>query len=350
MDSVTQAVLGATIQGAGLGKYQGRKAYLYGAALATLPDLDVLIRYDNPITAMTTHRGFSHSVFVITAFAALLAWLICKYKPKPERGYSGRRLFIVLWLVLITHPILDSFTVYGTQLFWPFDWVPESWATIFIVDPVYTVPMLLATVAGLLFGYRRWTHVLSVAALAFSCAYLAFSVVAKNIAESNARDAMAHAGINITRMKSMPMPINTVLWQVLVDDDAGNRYEVMTGLLDDRPAEYRKMPHHPELLAMMADDPDVQRLKWFTDNWIDVVEEDGRLIVQDERMDTNGKSYFRFALAERDGDGEWQRIPTEMLPKVMGGGDYGMRFEQLWQRISTGTPFPYAEWQQATAQ
>lgn len=345
MDSITQAVLGASIQGAGLGKYQGRKAYVYGALLATLPDLDVLIRYDNPVTAMTTHRGFSHSVFVITAFSALLAWLICRYKPKPERGYSGRRLFIVLWLTIVTHPILDSFTVYGTQLFWPFTSVPESWSSIFIIDPIYTVPLLVATLAGLLFGYRRWTHTLSIAALTFSCAYLAFSVVAKNIAESNARDAMAHAGIHVTRLKSMPMPLNTMLWRVLVDDDNGKRYEVITGLLDTRRAEWRNMPYHPELQAMMAADPDVARLKWFTDNWIDVVAEDGRLILQDERMDSNGKSYFRFLLARRDDTGQWQRVPSQALPKVMGGGDFQTRLTQLWQRLSSGTPMPYSEWQ-----
>lgn len=43
MDSITQAVLGASIQGALLGRWQGRKALLYGATLATLPDLDVII-------------------------------------------------------------------------------------------------------------------------------------------------------------------------------------------------------------------------------------------------------------------------------------------------------------------
>ena len=37
MDSITQAVLGASIQGALLGRWQGRKALLYGATLATLP-------------------------------------------------------------------------------------------------------------------------------------------------------------------------------------------------------------------------------------------------------------------------------------------------------------------------
>lgn len=73
MDSLTQAVLGATVQGIGMGRRQGRKALAYGALLGTLPDLDVFIRYADPVSSMTYHRGFSHSVFVLAALAAFIA-------------------------------------------------------------------------------------------------------------------------------------------------------------------------------------------------------------------------------------------------------------------------------------
>ena len=86
MDSVTQLVLGASIQGAMLGRWQGRKALVYGAALATLPDMDVLIDYGDAVADMTYHRGFSHSLFVLAALAALLTWLI--RKRWPDAGYS----------------------------------------------------------------------------------------------------------------------------------------------------------------------------------------------------------------------------------------------------------------------
>lgn len=127
--------------GALLGRVQGRRALIYGAALATVPDLDVLMRYPDPVSLMTYHRGFSHSIFVLTGTAALLTWLIRKYWPQAQ--YSAGRLFLTLWLVLVTHPLLDAFTVYGTQLFWPLPSIPESWSAIFIIDPVYTVPLLL---------------------------------------------------------------------------------------------------------------------------------------------------------------------------------------------------------------
>ena len=72
MDSITQAVLGASIQGALLGRWQGRRALLYGAMLGTLPDLDVIIDYGDAVADMTYHRGFSHSLFVLSALALAL--------------------------------------------------------------------------------------------------------------------------------------------------------------------------------------------------------------------------------------------------------------------------------------
>ncbi|WP_256660794.1 metal-dependent hydrolase, partial [Pseudomonas sp. JV551A1] len=72
MDSITQAVLGAALQGTVLGRIQGRRSLLYGAALGTLPDLDVIIRYADPVSQMTYHRGFSHSLFVLSGLA--LGW------------------------------------------------------------------------------------------------------------------------------------------------------------------------------------------------------------------------------------------------------------------------------------
>ena len=57
MDSVTQLVLGASIQGAMLGRWQGRKALAFGAALATLPDMDVLIDYGDAVADMTANKS-----------------------------------------------------------------------------------------------------------------------------------------------------------------------------------------------------------------------------------------------------------------------------------------------------
>ncbi len=204
MDSITQAVLGASVQGALLGRWQGRKALLYGALLGTVPDLDVVIDYGDAVAEMTYHRGFSHSLFVLTALAALLTWLARRLRPDPR--YSGRRLFLTLWLVLITHVLLDAFTSYGTQLFWPLPTPPVAWSTVFIIDPLYTLPLLFAVLVGAIAGLKgrvgRWPAI----ALGLSSAYLAFTVAGKQMAEQRVAEALASSGIKAEAVFSGPTP------------------------------------------------------------------------------------------------------------------------------------------------
>ena len=151
MDSITQALLGASVQASLLGRWQGRKALLYGAMLGTLPDLDVVINYGDAVANMTYHRGFSHSLFVLSLVAVVLTWLARRIRPHPD--YSAMRLFLTLWLVLITHVTLDAFTSYGTQLFWPLQTTPVAWSSVFIIDPLYSVPLLLGVLDGFALGF-----------------------------------------------------------------------------------------------------------------------------------------------------------------------------------------------------
>lgn len=196
MDSLTQAVLGASIAGFTLSRFHGRKAILAGAALATLPDLDVVIRYSDPILAMTHHRGFSHSLFVLTAVAVglTLFWRLLRADPRYSAGY----LFLALWLTLITHPLLDAFTSYGTQLLWPLTPVPQAWASLFIIDPAYTIPLFIATLIGVIAGIRPITTKATGWALLISTAYIGTSLLGQHYADKAARQHITDQGYTIT--------------------------------------------------------------------------------------------------------------------------------------------------------
>ncbi|HRL22618.1 MAG TPA: metal-dependent hydrolase, partial [Alcaligenes sp.] len=216
MDSVTQAVLGASICGSLLGRQYGRKALLAGAVLATLPDLDVFIAYPDPITAMVSHRGFSHSLFVLSGLSLLIAllWKLLR----PDGRASAGRLGLAVWLTLITHPLLDALTSYGTQLLWPMHPTPTTWSTIFIIDPLYTLPLLLATVLGLVRGATPATVRTCVLALLVSSLYLAASVGAKFWAERQASLQLGQDGIQVQRIYSAAQPFSILLWRVVARD------------------------------------------------------------------------------------------------------------------------------------
>src|SRR3546814_714503 len=219
MDSLTQAVLGAGIQGAMLGRYHGRKALAAGALLATLPDLDVLIDYGDPVSGMINHRGFSHSVFILTALALALTALLRHWRPSPH--YGAGRLFLTLWLVLITHPLLDAFTSYGTQLWWPLRPTPTSWSSIFIIDPFFTLPLFATVAAAFIVGLSAKARSALCWALGWCAAYLTLSLGAKSAVETPVRQALDHQGIAVNAMFSTPEPFNILLRRVVakVDND-----------------------------------------------------------------------------------------------------------------------------------
>ncbi|SDT07121.1 inner membrane protein [Halopseudomonas sabulinigri] len=306
MDSVTQVVLGASIQGAMLGRWQGRKALVYGGLLATLPDMDVLLDYGDAVADMTYHRGFSHSLFVLAALATAMALVIRRFGPRA--AYSGRRLWLTLLLVLCTHPLLDSFTSYGTQLFWPLDTPPVAISSIFIIDPLYTLPLLAAMLVGLCFGLRRSALRWQYAGLALSSLYLASTLGGKWMAESQLQKALQAQGIEAQSTFSSPTPFNTLLWRV-VAIEGDQYYEGLVSWLDSQPPVLVALPRHASAAdEVLAGSTQYERLRWFTGDRLrfDLIEQ--QWVATDLRLGMTGYHPFRFALAEQPPDGQAPRV------------------------------------------
>jgi len=339
MDSITQALLGASVQGAMLGRWQGRKALAYGAVLGTLPDLDVVIDYCDAVANMTYHRGFSHSLFVLSLLAVLLTWLIRRFRP--DERYTGTRLFFGIWLVLITHVLLDAFTSYGTQLLWPLITPPIAWSSVFIIDPLYSVPLLIAVLAGLLFGLRgrraRWPAY----ALAISTCYLGFTLAGKQMAEHRVQATMASQGIQAEQIFSTPTPFNSLLWRVILVDGA-HSHETLVSWWDAAPPSLVTPQRKAQPAAGLNGSGPHERLKWFTGNVLRYDVDGDQLLVTDLRLGMTGFHPFRFPLAERSAEG-WQLIAQpERLPANRGDMS---RLVSLWQRIWQQEPaLPLAAW------
>jgi inner membrane protein len=327
MDSITQAVLGASIQGALLGRWQGRRALLYGAMLGTLPDLDVIIDYGDAVADMTYHRGFSHSLLVLSILAVLFTALARWLRPNP--AYSTRRLFFAVWLALITHPLLDAFTSYGTQLFWPLQTPPVAWSSVFIIDPLYTAPLLVAVIVGLVRGLRDKPQWLAITALGLSSVYLASTLAGKWMAEQRVQDVLAERGIQADTLFSTPTPFNSLLWRVTVVDGS-DYHEALVSWFDDRPPRLERIPRGAQLAELLENSPQHQRLQWFTNGVLRYDRIGNELIVTDLRLGMTGYHPFRFIFAEHRG-GRWRPLPVvDRLPFNRGEPE---RLLVLWRRI-----------------
>lgn len=327
MDSVTQAVLGAGIAGAIAPSGQRRKALLLGAALGTLPDLDVLIDYGDAVENFTRHRGFSHSVFVL-APAALLLWWVLKKTWAPVREAPGRWLSIVL-LCLLTHPLLDAHTAYGTQLLWPLEPPPVMWATVFIIDPLFTLPLLLGVVVGAIVPLRPVSRVLLRGGLAVSCLYLAWSWVAHERVRHDTRETLAGMGLENAPLFVTPTPFNTLLWRIVVLTPEGYLEGFDSLLLDEPDPGFRAYASDRVSLEAADDVAAVQRLRWFSHDFLRAEVRDGRLLLSDLRMGQEPFYVFTHAVAER-GNPHWHAIDTELVPFSYDRDAIGATLRRIW--------------------
>ena len=327
MDSITQLALGAAVGEATAGRQVGRRALLWGAICGTLPDLDVFIPLGDAVRDFTYHRSASHSLFVLAALKPLMVWLILKLHPGTRE--HRRRWFMLVYLVFATHVLLDSFTVYGTQILWPFVTTPMTWSTIFIIDPLYTLPLLIGIIAALIAGRRwAWGRTINTAGLVLSTGYLLWTIGAKSHVEHVASNSIAKQQMENAEVLTTPTPFNSLLWRVLVVDDT-NYYEGFYSVLDkEKTVDFNNYPRSIELIEPLSNSWPIQRLQWFTKNFYAASLIDKDIIMTDLRMGAEPEYVFRFKVGER-GNPHSRLAPVKQLPGIR---DYN-RLHWFWARI-----------------
>lgn len=256
MDSLTQIVLGAAVAEAVAGKKMGNKAALWGAFAGTVPDLDVFLNsFFHPIDASLVHRGFSHSVLFAFVAAPLFGWITFKlYKQRYER-----KLWVRLWfLAIITHPMLDIFTNYGTQFLWPLQ-ERITFNTIFVIDPLYTIPFLICLIIAMVLRRdhpARWKW--NMGGIIYSSLYLLWGVIIKLSILFNTTDYMASQGLKTENAMVTPMPLTSFYWMML-SEDKDNYYVGYKSLFYDfAPDQTDTIPKRKE---------DLDRIKWPDKNY-----------------------------------------------------------------------------------
>ncbi len=184
MDSITQMALGGVIAEAGFRDKLGGKAVVLGCLGGMLPDLDIVtgVILADPWVHLTVHRGITHSLFLVPFSSAVLAWIFWRWG---KRAASFWWWYLLAFLVLFTHPLLDCCTSYGTQIFAPFSDERIAWNCVSIVDIFYTVPLLLTLVCCPLvkkWWPQRHTWWIGVVVLLLTTLYLVYGSLNRNLA------------------------------------------------------------------------------------------------------------------------------------------------------------------------
>ena len=344
MDSLSQIVLGGAVAAAIAPAAHRRAALLAGAALGTLPDLDSLpiaLFSDNPVTLMTVHRSFSHSLFVLPLVGWLVWWLFKRFG-NGRVAASPVRWFWAIQLALVTHPLLDAFTVYGTQLWWPLMPPPTMWSSMFIIDPLYTVWLLVACIVAWFLRERAAAQRALAVGLMLSSAYLGWSLLAKTMVDREAERTLASMGLGGASYFSVPMPFNTLLWRVVAMTPSGYVEAERSVLADDGPLQFRGYPSNVQALAEAHAVPVVQRLSWFNRGFMRARVQQDRLVLSDLRMGLEPDYSFSFEVAERR-DGSWHPVAPVQQPwsaPVSGSEGLLKLVAAMWHRIRHPSTVP----------
>lgn len=321
MDTLTHAALGAGIGVLVLGRRVGpRKAALIGGVLAALPDLDVLIPADDPVDAVLSHRGATHSLIM----QAIVTPIFGEALTRGIKHLHGCRLrvYFAVYLCLASHPVLDYMTIYGTRVLWPLWTEPIGLGSIFIIDPIYSLPLLLALIWALCLRKTtpRFRTVL-VSSLALSTAYLGWGAAAQQLVQSRAMGILNDAGVSPERVVAIPTPFNSIFWRVIaIDGDRYiNLYMPVFGTADDVVSYMHR--RNAGLAGCLSGIDTFGKLVSFTKGFYRLDVRNREIVLSDLRMGLTPNYAFRFAIAALTGDGARRITPRRLAGIRRSPGD-----------------------------
>lgn len=305
MDPLTQVALGSAIGTVTLGRKIGaRKAAIVGGIIAELPDIDVFLPSETVLDAFIDHRGPTHSVLMhlvaMPVFGEGLRYLDKRLRHERWLCYG------VAFALFSTHALLDGFTTYGTKLLWPLFTEPISWSSIFIIDPLYSLPLLVAIIVSLYSRTRAGPMPLAEGArrtaswaLILSSAYMGWTLAARELAETRILAALTQGGVEYQRMTVIPMPFNSLLWRGLaVDSDS--YVNVYVSLFDDdgvTPPLHRH-ERNLHLADALSDREYVHKIDWFSHGFYALERKGDSIVISDLRLGVEPGYVFTFKIGE----------------------------------------------------
>ena len=226
LDTLTHALSGALLARATAPKDSPRslpRRIAAGFFACAAPDLDFVVGFVGPVEYLLSHRGVTHSLLLLPAWALLYSWILAKVLREPDReGKAGwRALYGVTALALGAHIVGDLITSFGTMILAPLsDW-RAGIGTTFIIDLWFSGIILAGLVLSIVF---RSTRIPAVAAGVVLCGYVAFQYVQKQRALEFGVEYAKSQALRDAKVSVHPRPVSPFNWTVFVSDDEAHRF------------------------------------------------------------------------------------------------------------------------------
>ena len=266
MDSLTHIVIGACIGDLFLGRKIGKKAMLYGAIAASLPDIDFIASFWlNTPDDLLTHRGFTHSILFALLAVVLMAFFL-------RKRHAAEKIPTVTWLVFLgteifVHIFLDAFNAYGVGWFEPFNHSRISFNVIFVADPFFSMWPAIAAVYLLLNRFNKRRKFVAGFGLFFCSVYLLYCLTNKFRIDNSVRYSLTHRGIHYNRYFVTPTSFNNWLWYAVAETDSGYYIGYRSVFDKNSEIEFSYFPRNDSLLKPWEGQKDLQELILFSQGY-----------------------------------------------------------------------------------
>ncbi len=270
MDPLSQGIMGAAFPQSFSKQKNIVIVFIIGFLAGMFPDVDIFFRSNHdPLLFLEFHRQFTHSLIFIPVGGLIFTLIFY--------GIFFRILpfgFLKTWLFATmgygTHGLLDACTSYGTQLLWPFSNDRISWNNISIIDPMFTIPILILLILSLIKRKSFWAKI----ALGWAIIYLFIGFVQNHRAEEAAKEIVMQRNHHSEIMSVKPSFSNLILWKIIYQHDdyfyidavnIGLRKEVFTG---QKIKKFNKfdLSYYHDLSNIQK--KDIDRFLWFSQGFV----------------------------------------------------------------------------------
>ena len=213
MDPVSQGLVGSVLPGSVSNKKEIRLAAAIGFLSGLLADIDVLIRSStDPLLFIEYHRQFTHSLIFIPIGGLVAAGFCWLFLRKRLRFW---KIYFYATLGYGTHCFLDACTNYGTELLWPFSDIKVAWNIVSIIDPIFTLTILLLVIIAVI----KKSPLIARIGLVFAVSYLIFGFYQREQAKDALFVLAESRGHIVERVEVHPSIGNLLVWRSIYESD-----------------------------------------------------------------------------------------------------------------------------------
>ncbi|MDN5278518.1 MAG: inner membrane protein [Clostridiales bacterium] len=311
MDLVTQGLLGSTVAQAGYSEKIGKKAALYGFILGLMPDFDIVTGFWGEWASLKYHRGPTHALPLLFIASVPIGWLLKKISrsEQPLKHWVGMSFFC-----LATHPLIDWCTTYGTPLWWPFTWTRYANDALPIIDPLYSLPLLVVSIIGIFnFLTPKKRKALALGALLISSLYAFVGYQNSQTLVNKGRKLFIEKGFEPLEVRATPTLFNNRLFRIVGRDKERNFMVAYIKKGNGGPStDIRLIKSDKSELAQKAMNHEIGKLfNWFAMDMVCPIaekKEDGTTIIELNDMrygfmvDLNRSLFVAQAVFDKNGE------------------------------------------------